>query len=105
MQLAAAQRGVQVRVAITIPSASMPDTDLFTLMNASSNIQAHQVNMTQLVGAGIIHTKFFIADDTAFYVGSANLGAWPYTHAHTYTFGHAYSTPDALLIALQTGAR
>ncbi len=64
-----------MRIAINIPSASSPDTDLFTLLNSSTNIQAHLVNVTELIGAGIIHTKFIIIDDTSFYVGSANLGS------------------------------
>ena len=75
--LAAARRGVQVRVAINVASASNPDTDLYTLMNASSNIQAQFVNVTRFFGAGIIHTKFIVVDAKAFYVGSANLGLFP----------------------------
>ncbi len=72
--LEAALRGVQVRVAITIPSVTSNDTDLFALMNASSNIQASFVNMSNFFDGGIIHTKFIIVDNSTFYVGSANIG-------------------------------
>lgn len=70
--LEAALRGVQVRMAINQYSQSQPDTDVRALVNASSNIQAEWVNMTQFFGAGIIHTKFFVVDSASFYVGSAN---------------------------------
>jgi phosphatidylserine/phosphatidylglycerophosphate/cardiolipin synthase-like enzyme len=72
--LEAALRGVQVRVAITTPSGSFDDTDLFSLMDSSPNIQASFVNMSNFFDGGIIHTKFIIVDNSTFYVGSANIG-------------------------------
>ena len=44
------------------------------MLNASSNIQAVYLNMPQLIGAGILHTKFIVADGTSFTIGSANMG-------------------------------
>jgi len=31
------------------------------------------LNVSRLLGAGILHTKFIIADNQSFYVGSANM--------------------------------
>ena len=63
-------------IAISTPSASMPDTDLVSLMGSSSNIKAVYVNMSVFFNSGVQHSKFFIIDDINLYIGSANLGTF-----------------------------
>ena len=45
--------------------------DLVILQRAGANIKF--LNFDQLIGAGILHTKFIIVDDSRFYLGSANM--------------------------------
>lgn len=72
--VAAAKRGVSIRVVANIPTPVYPQVDVFSLM-AAGVIDAVFINFTELDPAltGILHTKFILADQTDFYVGSANM--------------------------------
>ena len=45
------------------------DTDTLARLGVA---EVQSINFTALVGAGILHTKLWIADNLHFYVGSAN---------------------------------
>lgn len=66
----AAKRGVQVNIVVNGNSSNMNE-DLVILQRAGANIKF--LNFDQLIGAGILHTKFIIVDDSRFYLGSANM--------------------------------
>ena len=66
----AARRGVTVRVAADSGKQSSP-SDLNDLIR--SGVMVKRLNVSKLVGAGILHTKFLISDNSSFYVGSANM--------------------------------
>lgn len=66
----AAKRGVRTRIAVNDDGLSSP-TDVEQLRAAGAEIRA--VNFTRLLGAGILHTKFLVADGHSFYIGSANM--------------------------------
>lgn len=66
----AARRGVTVRVAADSGKQSSP-TDLNDLIR--SGVTVKRLNVSRLVGAGILHTKFLISDNSSFYLGSANM--------------------------------
>lgn len=70
----ACSRGVFLTLALSSPTSSFPDDDVVILQQlCAGHIEVTQVNMTQLFGAGVMHTKFIIADLNRFYVGSANM--------------------------------
>ena len=66
----AARRGVKTRIAVNDDGLSSP-SDTEQLRAAGAEIRA--VNFTRLLGAGVLHTKFLVADGQSFYVGSANM--------------------------------
>jgi len=66
----AARRGVQVNIVVNGNSSKMNE-DLLKLQTAGAAIQF--LNFDELIGAGILHTKFIIVDDSKFYLGSANM--------------------------------
>lgn len=66
--VAAAGRGVKVRIAQSAPISSDCEA-----LEAQGVAEVRTVNMTALLGAGIVHTKFIIVDGRQFYVGSANM--------------------------------
>ena len=67
-----AGRGVKLRIVQNPPSDEFPNTD--SLYLADKNLaQVQGINMTRLVGGGIMHTKLWIVDEKHFYVGSANM--------------------------------
>lgn len=68
--VSAAKRGVKVRIAYDSGRLSSK-ADLHQLREAG--VVMRPVNFTRLIGAGVLHTKFLISDNTSFYVGSANM--------------------------------
>jgi len=68
----AAARGVKLRIAQSAPTDAFPDndTEYFSLHRIA---EVRNVNMSAMFGAGVLHTKFWIVDDQAVYVGSANM--------------------------------
>ncbi|KAL0219155.1 hypothetical protein P9112_004808 [Eukaryota sp. TZLM1-RC] len=65
----ALERGVEVTVAQNTPSKSMPAKDTISLSKKGAKVI--DVDFPELTG-GVLHTKFFIADEQHFYLGSAN---------------------------------
>lgn len=65
-----APRGVKVRIAVSKPSGTQPQADLQALQQ--SGAQVRTVDMQKLT-RGILHTKFWVVDQTHFYLGSANM--------------------------------
>jgi len=69
--VAAANRGVNIRIVQQMPSKSYPQLDTQELSKLE-NVQVRSLNMERLLHAGIIHTKSIIVDGLHLYVGSAN---------------------------------
>lgn len=63
----AAKRGVQVSIVVN-GNVSKMNEDLEILRKAGANIRF--LDFDKLIGAGILHTKFIIVDDSSFYLGS-----------------------------------
>jgi len=70
--VSAANRGVKIRIVQSLPSRSMPDNDTAVLAS-SSLAEVRSLNMSQLMGGGILHSKFWVFDDHALWIGSANM--------------------------------
>lgn len=69
--ISAAKRGVDLEVILDNSSKnymSNPE-DVKKLLNVG---KLRHLNMTRLLGAGVLHTKFLIADNQSLYVGSSN---------------------------------
>lgn len=66
-----ASRGVKVKIVQNDPSGTSWGNDTATLAELGI-AEVQSINFTALVGAGILHTKLWIADSLHFYVGSAN---------------------------------
>ncbi|XP_036600510.1 5'-3' exonuclease PLD3 [Trichosurus vulpecula] len=63
-------RGVSVRVAVSKPRGPQPQADLQSLLK--SGAQVRMVDMQRLTH-GVLHTKFWVVDQTHIYIGSANM--------------------------------
>ena len=61
-----------MRVVQSVPTKTFPNTDTQALLSMGV-IQLRNLDMKQLVGAGILHTKLWVIDGKHFYVGSANM--------------------------------
>eukprot|EP00211_Chloroparvula_japonica_P002197 CAMPEP_0119145220 /NCGR_PEP_ID=MMETSP1310-20130426/37185_1 /TAXON_ID=464262 /ORGANISM="Genus nov. species nov., Strain RCC2339" /LENGTH=436 /DNA_ID=CAMNT_0007137019 /DNA_START=227 /DNA_END=1537 /DNA_ORIENTATION=+ len=70
----AALRGVKVRIVISYPGVDdvVPDGDAAALANEGL-AEVRVLNMTEVYGSGICHTKFMLCDGERYYVGSANM--------------------------------
>ncbi|KAL8220030.1 UNVERIFIED_CONTAM: hypothetical protein K2H54_037851 [Gekko kuhli] len=64
------ERGITTRIAVNPPSSRLPSTDLLAL--EESGAQIRKVDLPRLT-SGILHTKFWIVDQTHVYLGSANM--------------------------------
>lgn len=64
-------RGVKVKIVQNDPGGSYSDNDTATLAELGV-AEVRSINFTRMLGAGILHTKLWIADNQHFYVGSAN---------------------------------
>lgn len=67
----AAERGVDVKIVINGNSSQPLNEDLSILKKAGAKIKF--LDFDRLIGAGILHTKFIIVDDSKFYLGSSNM--------------------------------
>ncbi|XP_066494730.1 5'-3' exonuclease PLD3 [Tiliqua scincoides] len=65
-----AGRGVATRIAVNPPSARLPSNDLQALEDSGAQIR--KVDLPKLT-TGVLHTKFWIVDETHIYLGSANM--------------------------------
>lgn len=72
MKEAGLQRGIKVRIAQDLPSASQPDDDTRILQELGV-AEVRSLDFKKLVGAGILHTKLMVVDQRHFFVGSANM--------------------------------
>nr|XP_056702302.1 5'-3' exonuclease PLD3 [Euleptes europaea] len=64
------KRGIATRIAVNPPSSRLPSTDLWVL--EESGAQIRKVDLPKLT-SGVLHTKFWIVDQTHVYLGSANM--------------------------------
>lgn len=67
----AIRRGVKTRIAVDSGSNLSSASDLDQMREAGAEIRP--VNLTRLLGSGVLHTKFLVADGHSFYIGSANM--------------------------------
>jgi len=65
------EKGLKLRIAQNKPSPKEPNLDTEDL-EKTVGAEVRSLNFTRLVGAGILHTKLWLVDNTHFYVGSAN---------------------------------
>ncbi|XP_028921100.1 5'-3' exonuclease PLD3 [Ornithorhynchus anatinus] len=65
-----APKGVNVRVAVSKPNGPQPQADLQALLDSGAQIR--MVDMQRLTH-GVLHTKFWVVDQTHIYIGSANM--------------------------------
>lgn len=70
-------RSVKVRIAVNAENNLQENEDIKMLKEYA---QIRAVNFTRLIGAGVLHTKFIIADGKHFYLGSANMDWRSLTH-------------------------
>lgn len=68
---AAAKRGVKIRIVQSPPSEQFPSLDTVYL-SQKGLADVRSLDITRLVGSGILHTKMWLVDGKHFYVGSAN---------------------------------
>ncbi len=66
------KRGVKLRIVQNFPSKVYPDLDTLDLAK-DKLADVQNINFTKVEGAGILHTKLWVADNKHFYVGSANM--------------------------------
>lgn len=66
------KRNIFIRIAQSQPSRVSPNSDT-TIFVEKGAAKVRNVDMERLVGAGVLHTKFWIADGQHFYIGSANM--------------------------------
>ena len=64
--------GIKIRIAQSKPTQSVPsyDTDILVKKNAAD---VRSVDFPRLLGAGVLHTKLWVADGQHIYIGSANM--------------------------------
>ncbi|XP_020611844.1 phospholipase D3-like [Orbicella faveolata] len=68
---AAAKRGVKIRIVQSPRTDTFPSLDTVYL-SQKGLADVRCLNITRLVGSGILHTKMWLVDRKHFYVGSAN---------------------------------
>lgn len=64
-------RGISLRIVQAPPSEEHPNLDAIALQTMGASVQS--LNVTRLVGSGILHTKLWVVDSKHFYMGSANM--------------------------------
>lgn len=65
-------RGVTLRIVQNIPSKEYPSLDSQALQDMGVATVLN-INITELIGSGILHTKLWVIDSKHFYMGSANM--------------------------------
>lgn len=63
---------VKTRIVQNPPDSEFPDLDSLALAKAGAAI-VQNLNVTALIGSGVLHTKLLVVDQRHFYVGSANM--------------------------------
>ncbi|KAL0281226.1 UNVERIFIED_CONTAM: hypothetical protein PYX00_002277 [Menopon gallinae] len=73
------RRNITIRIAQNEPTTFQknPDTEYLAQIKAA---EVRSLNFTKLVGAGVLHTKFWIIDKKHVYIGSANMDWRALTH-------------------------
>lgn len=66
-----AKAGVKIRIVQTPPTDAFPQIDT-NILSKERLADVRSLNITHLVGSGILHTKMWLVDGKHFYVGSAN---------------------------------
>ena len=64
-------QGVKIRIVQTPPTDAFPQIDT-NILSKEGLADVRSLNITRLVGSGILHTKMWLVDGKHFYVGSAN---------------------------------
>jgi phospholipase D3/4 len=75
----AGERGVNVQIVLDHSNKRFI-TNMADVEYLKDVAQVKFINMTRLLGGGILHTKFMIVDSSTFYLGSANFDWRAYTH-------------------------
>jgi len=65
-------RKVKTRIVQNPPDSEFPDLDSLALAKAGAAL-VQNLNVTALIGSGVLHTKLLVVDQRHFYVGSANM--------------------------------
>ncbi|OQR75805.1 phospholipase D3-like [Tropilaelaps mercedesae] len=63
---------VKIRIAQNKPSKINPAQDTADLMKLDA-AEVRTLDFQKILGAGVLHTKFWVVDDTHVYIGSANM--------------------------------
>ena len=66
------QKDITIKIAQNAPTKDQPNLDTEVLMKKKA-AEVRSLNFAQLMGSGVLHTKFWIVDRKHFYVGSANM--------------------------------
>jgi len=66
------EAGGGLRIVHNVPDKEFPDPDTKDLADAGA-AEVRYLDFEKLIGGGIIHTKLWVADQTSFYLGSANM--------------------------------
>ncbi|XP_025837185.1 phospholipase D3 isoform X3 [Agrilus planipennis] len=69
---AGTKRNISIKIAQNSPTREQPNTDTEYLVKRKA-ADVRSLNFVQLLGGGVLHTKFWIIDRKHFYVGSANM--------------------------------
>lgn len=64
--------GIKIRIAQNKPSHVSPNIDTEILVKRKA-AAVRSVDFDRLLGAGVLHTKIWIVDDSHIYIGSANM--------------------------------
>ncbi|CAI2353226.1 unnamed protein product [Caenorhabditis sp. 36 PRJEB53466] len=68
----AGKRGVKIRIAQD-GASNLSDNEESAYLAREGLAEVRQINVTRLIGSGIIHTKFLLSDISTLYIGSANM--------------------------------
>lgn len=69
---AGTDRGIQIKIAQNAPTQENPNIDTEILVKRKA-AEVRSLNFAQLLGGGVLHTKFWIIDRQHLYIGSANM--------------------------------
>ena len=72
VHLSLSHAGIKIRIVQSSPTKSQPDLDTqeFEKLGVA---EVRTLDLTRLIGDGILHTKMWLVDKKHFYVGSANM--------------------------------
>jgi len=98
-------RKVKTRIVQNPPDSEFPDLDSLALAKAGAAL-VQNLNVSALIGSGVLHTKLLVVDQRHFYVGSANMdwrsltqvGIIPLDRMHNALTNLRYLKPNRHLI-------